>query len=104
MACRFRPKLSNRFNLRTDCDLDGLPLYATRNCHANFHPVRDRGVGDPASLGPIRQRHGESLAARGAKLDSRAVNYGDVAFGRDARTTAPCASDVAAKVSYKDRP
>ena len=42
-------------NLRTDCDLDCLPLYATRNCHGNFHSVRDRGVGDTAWLRPIRQ-------------------------------------------------
>jgi Osmosensitive K+ channel histidine kinase len=75
MACRFRPKLSNRFNLRTDCDLDCLPLYATRNCHGNFHPVRDRGVGDAAWLRPIRQGNGKSVASRCAMVDSRAVNY-----------------------------
>src|SRR5206468_6394788 len=64
MACRFCPKLSNRFNLRTGCDLDCLPLYATRNCYGNFHPVRDRGVGDAAWLRPIRQGNGKSVASR----------------------------------------
>src|SRR5438552_3585789 len=88
MACRFRPKLSNRFNLRTGCDLDSLPLYATRNCRGNFHPVCDRGVGDAAWLRPIRQGNGKSVASRRAMVDSHAVNYGDGAFRQYGRTPA----------------
>ena len=61
-------------------------FHATRNCHGNFHPVRDRGVGDAAWLRPIRQGNGKSVASRPAMVDSRAVNYGDGAFRRYGRT------------------
>src|SRR5215510_5909409 len=75
MAFRFRPKLSNCLNLRTDCDLDCLPLSATRNCHGNFHPVRDRGVGDAAWLRSVRRGNGKSVASRRAMVDSTAVHH-----------------------------
>src|SRR5215510_14395250 len=88
MAFRFQPKLSNCLNLRTDCDLDCLPLSATRNCHGNFHPVRDRVVGDAPWLRPVRQGNGKSVASRRAMVDSSAVNYGDGAFRRYGRATA----------------
>ena len=46
-------KLSHRFYLRPDCDLDSFPLHSTRNCRGYFHSVRNSGVGNSARLWAI---------------------------------------------------
>src|ERR1051326_8655586 len=47
-------ELSNRFSLRTGCDLDRIPFQSTRNRDRHFHFIRDRGVGNVTRVWSIR--------------------------------------------------
>src|SRR5207249_11889230 len=98
MAYTFGEELSNRIHLRTDCDLDGLPLIAARNRYGHLHSLSDRDLGHPAWFRAIRRENGKPVASCSAVLDGCRHHYCDGTFRRHGRTRA-CRGGAAGKRS-----
>ena len=79
MVPDYRKKLSDLIHLRTDRDLDGVPLYATRNGDGNFRSLGHRDLGYAARFRAICHGHGKPVASYRANFYGRAGHYGPCA-------------------------
>ena len=80
MAYNFGQGLSNRIHLRSDCDLDSIPLHAARNRYGHLHSLSDRDLGHTAWFRAICRGNEKPVASCSAVLDGCAHRYCDGAF------------------------
>src|SRR6266566_710759 len=76
MVPDYRKKLSDLIHLRTDRDLDCIPLLATRNGDWHFYSFSYRDLGDAAGLWAVRDGNKKPVAPYRANFYGRAGHYG----------------------------